>query len=304
MANKTALFSRQRPGGILTVVDESNATGNVFWVDSGNTSQGGDTAGFGDSPDTPFLTLDFAVGQCTANNQDRIFVMPGHAETLAAASAVDVDVAGVEIIGLGNGPDRPTFTLSATGSTFEVAAAGCLIRNLLFTVTADSTIVMDINTTDTTVEDCEFRYGTAKEFVTAIDINGGAANACDRTTIRRCLIHSQVAGSTNGIELGEVADRVLVEDCMIWGDWTNAAIHNPSGKILTNLMVRDCFLQNTQTGDHAIELASACTGMLLRNAYYSDIAAPGGVDPGSCFSIECYHADAIDTSGILAPVAT
>lgn len=29
-----------------------------------------------------------------------------------------------------------------------------------------------------------------------------------------------------------------------------------------------------------------------------------GVDPGSCFSFECYHCDAIDVSGILCPVVT
>lgn len=29
-----------------------------------------------------------------------------------------------------------------------------------------------------------------------------------------------------------------------------------------------------------------------------------GVDPGSCFSFECYHCDAVDVSGILAPVVT
>src|SRR3990167_2616461 len=83
-------------------------TGNVFFVDSGASLAVDDTA-HGDSPERPFATLDYAVGQCTASNGDIIYVMPGHAETISADSGVDVDVAGVTIIGVGRGASRPTF---------------------------------------------------------------------------------------------------------------------------------------------------------------------------------------------------
>jgi hypothetical protein len=297
------LFVREQPGGMYAIRDATIITGTAFWVGSA-VSGATDGSGYGRNPDAPFATIDYAVNQTTANAGDVIYVLPGHAESLTAAAAIDIDVAGVKVIGLGDGSKRPTITMAHADATVEMAGANCTIQNVLFISTADSTIVLDVNAADCSVVDCEFRYSTGKEFVTAIDINGGAANACDRTLISGCVFMSPVAGADRAIELGEVADSVVIENCSVWGDYADAGIHNITGKVMTNLMIRDCFVQNTQTGDHAVELVSACTGMLLRNAYYSDIAAPGGVDPGSCFSVECYHADAIDTSGILAPVAT
>jgi hypothetical protein len=272
-------------------------------VDSGHAAAV-DAAGGGRNPDVPLATLDYAIGLCAANNGDVIYVMPGHAETIAGAAGVNCDVAGVTVIGLGRGAARPTFTLSAVASTVAIAAASVTLKNLLFACTEDVTVVIDVNAADALIEGCEIRHGTSKEFVTGIDINGGAANACDRTTIRGCVITSPIAGSTGGIELGEVADRVLIEGCTILGDFGDACIHNPTGKVLTKLIVQDCILENTQTGDHAIELVSACTGLLIRNLYKSDITQATASDPGSCFSYECYHDDVIDTSAIISPLVT
>ena len=49
------------PGGPHTT------TGNVFFVDAG-AANGSDTTAAGKDAETPFITLDFAVGRCTANN--------------------------------------------------------------------------------------------------------------------------------------------------------------------------------------------------------------------------------------------
>lgn len=298
---RTALFSRKQSGGVFTISDLEDHPGDIFFVDSAVGTNG---AGYGRNPDAPVATIDYAIGLCTANNGDVIYVMPGHAETVSGAAGINCDVAGVTIIGLGKGAARPTVTLSAVASTVAIGAASVHLKNILFKVTDDCTIVIDVNSTDAIIESCEIRYGTGKEFVTAIDINGGSANACDRTTVLNCLIQSPVAGANNGIELGEVADRVLIKGCTILGDYADAAIHNPTGKVLTSLAVEDCFLENTQTGDHAIELVSACTGRLVRNLYKSDMTQATASDPGSCFSYQCFHDDVIDTSAILSPAVT
>ena len=305
VGERSPLSFKKVAGGFPVLMDTSRYTGNLFYVDSNQTSLGADTAGFGTHPDSPFLTIDFAVGQCTANQGDVIIVLPDHAETVSGAAGIDVDVAGVTIIGLGRGTARPTITLSAVGSTFELGAANCWVENLLFLVTDDATIVVDVNATDCTIKDCEFRHGSAKEWVTCIDVNGGGANACDRTTIIGCIFDSDAAaGASNAIGLDEVADQVLIAECTILGDFSDACIHNPTGKVLTNLIVRDCILKNSQSGDHAIELISACTGALIRNVYHTDITQATASDPGSCFSFECYHDDLADKSGVLSPVAT
>jgi hypothetical protein len=287
--------------------------GDILYVDSGHAAAADQPkstrgiAGRGRSPDFPFATIDYAIGQCTANNGDVIVVATGHAETVSAAAGIDFDVAGVTVVGLGLGAARPTITMSAVASTVHLDAASCHIENLLFNVQHDCTVVIDVDKTDCTIKDCEFRArtaATAREWVTGIDVNGGSANACDRTKILGCIFVSPTAGADNCIGLDEVAANVEIANCVFWGDFADAAIHNPTGKVLTQLYIHDNCIENTQTGDHSIELVSACTGVLARNLYKNNMTQATGTDPGSCFSYECYHCDAIDVSGILAPLAT
>lgn len=281
------------------------STGTIFYVDSGSTFAADASTNAGDDPSSPFATIDYAIGRCTANNGDVILVMPGHAETVSGAAGINFDLAGVTCIGLGEGAARPTITMSAVASTIAFGAASCWMRNFVILATEDTTIVCDVNAADCILDSLDIRSTTGKEFVTAIDINGGASGACSRTVVRDCVIASTLAaGASRGIELGEVADRVLIKGCTILGDYADAAIHNITGKVLTNLAVEDCFLENTQTGDHAIELVSACTGRLVRNLYKSDMTQATASDPGSCFSYECYHDDVIDTSAIVSPAVT
>jgi len=73
--------------GLQLVQAALNTTGNIFYVDSGNSSAV-DYSGAGTSKTKPFKTVDYAIGQCTANNGDVIIVMPGHAESYTAADRV------------------------------------------------------------------------------------------------------------------------------------------------------------------------------------------------------------------------
>lgn len=110
-------------------------TGNVWFVDSVSGSNA-----FSGAADSPFATVDYAIGRCTANNGDVIVVAAGHAETLATASAITSDVAGVTIIGLGEGASRPTFTFSATASTWVISAASTAIYNIVGVPSIDSVV--------------------------------------------------------------------------------------------------------------------------------------------------------------------
>lgn len=276
--------------------------GTAFYVDS----VAGSNSNSGRSWSNALASIDTAIGLCTANAGDVIYVSNRHAESIAAAAAINFDVAGVTLIGLGRGSKRPTITsATSTAATVVIGAANCVVKNLVFICGIDSQVIMlDINSTDAIVEDCEFRNATAAQMLTAIDVNGGGANACDRTQIIGCIFRQTAVGSASAIELGEVADGVQIRKCIAWGDYSDACIHNPTGKVLTNLTISDCELSNLQTGDHSIELVSACTGNLIRNIYANDMTQATGVDPGSCRSYECYHDDTIDVSGILAPAAT
>lgn len=124
---------------ILPGIGSKLYTGNVYFVDNGN-PDGSDNTSSG-TKEEPFSTWDYAIGRATANNGDIIIVMPGHAETLAAASAVTHDVAGLTVYFVGEGADKPTFTFSATASTVVVSAASTkLIGYPIFKPSIDSVV--------------------------------------------------------------------------------------------------------------------------------------------------------------------
>jgi len=101
--------------------------GNTFYVDSG--VAGSD----GTSPSTALATLEAAINKCTADQGDLIIILPGHAESIASATALNFDVGGIRIEGLGEGANRPTFTFTtANTATIPVSANGITIRNCIF----------------------------------------------------------------------------------------------------------------------------------------------------------------------------
>lgn len=113
------------------ITDETVTTGDRWFVDSGS-AVAADSVGAGTSPDSPFLTWDYAVGIATANNGDTIYLMPGHAETITAAGGVTLDKAGIRTIGIGEGSDRPTFTFTtANGASILITAASNVVKNII-----------------------------------------------------------------------------------------------------------------------------------------------------------------------------
>lgn len=282
---------------------ENIQTGNIFYVDS---NTGADTNLADGSQTNPFATGDYATGKCTANNGDVVCFFPGHSEAFAAAAGLDADIAGVTYIGLGNGEDRPTFTFGTTTTAdVDIDAANVTIKNVIFEAAIDSLVAMiDVNADDFTLEDCLLREGsTALQALTFVDINGGAANACDRAKIKNCTFLQTGATTPVGdraIELGEVADSVIIEGCYIDGDFDDAGIHNPTGKVLTNLVLKDNVIHNRATGQHAVELVSACTGSAVNNYMYGDTL--GTIfDPGSLKCFGNLETDAVDQAAVQTP---
>src|SRR3990172_7361561 len=87
------LYYKKVAGGLPVLMDMTVFPGNIFFVDSGD-ADGADSAGRGTHPDTPFITCDFSIAQCTASQGDVIFVLPGHNEGLTTGQTIDLDVAG------------------------------------------------------------------------------------------------------------------------------------------------------------------------------------------------------------------
>ncbi|KKN74781.1 hypothetical protein LCGC14_0386740 [marine sediment metagenome] len=244
MTTKTPLFVRKQSGGMFTVANEGETTGNHWWVDSG-ASAASDAVGFGQNPDSPFATVDYAIGRATANNGDIIHVMPGHSETKSVTgSLLALDKAGLTILGQGEGADRPTLTLSHTGAAMTISAANTLWKNFLIVCGVDSVMApLTISATDCTLEDIEIRDAAAVEFVTGIL----TTNAADRLHINRLQYRGDVAtgdACTIGIDLAG-CDDVLIENSIFDGIASTAFVN--FSVAVDNVHVRDCIFNNVGT---------------------------------------------------------
>lgn len=239
--------------------------GNVFFVKSGH-AQGGDANGFGQTPDNPFLTIDYAIGQCTADNGDVIIVLPGHTETVTAAAGVAVDVAGITLLGVGHGRQRPKVNFTtATTATFAVSAARCRIANLVFTCSIDAQAAMiAVTAADCLIADCEIQMADAT-YQAVIGVSSTAA--ADRLRVTRCFIHGITdANQAAGIQMVG-GDAIRITDNTIIGSFAAiGCIYNPT-TAATALEISRNILQNlsADADNVCINVHASTTGTLADN---------------------------------------
>ena len=214
--NKSPMFSRQVPGGLFAVVDNTQTTGNIWFVDSGS-ANASDAAGYGQNPDAPFATIDYAIGNCTASNGDWIMVMPGHAESVSSAAYINADVAGVRIIGLGTGRNRPVLTWTAAAGEIKVNAADVTFENMVFNLTRTGGVrggaTLYSSATDTVFKDIEWVIPSAD---TALYLSGGTRTVIDGNTFRGSV--ATTSGVTQAvIYLGGGVNDVKIVNSTIAG---------------------------------------------------------------------------------------
>ena len=208
--------------------------GKTFYVDS--SVAGTD----GKSPQTAVASIDTAIGYCTANQGDVIVVMPKHTETVVAAGGIACDVAGISIIGLGYGNQRPTITFgTATTATVTVSAAGVFIQNLIFSSNLLNVAVgIDITAADCWIDSCSFKNaGSSKNFISPIKITSTTANAGDGLRVMNCRWTCN--GDTAGGPMISIAGNC--NSAVIWNNFMNSAatataqlVSVASGKLLTD----------------------------------------------------------------------
>ncbi len=83
-------------------------------------------------------TLDGAMDLVTADAGDRIYLMPGHTETLSATGTALIDKAGVSVIGLGVGTLNPLFNITTTSGKIQITARDTTLKNVTVQVGAGS----------------------------------------------------------------------------------------------------------------------------------------------------------------------
>jgi hypothetical protein len=265
---KTELFVRKQNAGVFTAVTEQSSTGNIWWVDSGATSGGADAAGYGRSPASPFLTLDYAIGKCTASNGDVIYVMPGHAESIVGASTLTLDVAGVKIIGLGSGLSIPKFTYTtAAAATFNITAANCHVENLYLYANYTGGVAAGI-TVGALADGLVLKNivmeesANTTEFLIGISI----AAACHQVTIDGLQFFGVDGGSdTQCIIFVGASNFSVVKNCVIYGDFSGAAIDALTAASTYMTFEKNLVWNTDTTAALVISVKSDTTGMMAYN---------------------------------------
>jgi hypothetical protein len=224
-------------------------SGNVYWVaaSASYTVAGqayiGSDGNDGLDPRRAFLTLDYAIGKCTASAHDVIVLLPG-AHSWSASAALDV--AGVTITGLPSGRGNPhrqrtSITTTAADEIINVTAADCEIAYLhIIPVTTKAGIDFTTAADRLYVHDCSIDLYTA---TANTGTKGIAATAVAQapSDIYFSNIHAMSDGAQGAaLSLGD-ANRAVVEDCIFkvrGGTW--AAGVDILGATSVNAVIRRC----------------------------------------------------------------
>lgn len=235
-------------------------TGDFYFV---HNSDGSDD-NLGEDPSFPKATLGAAVNASTANNGDVIILMPGHSESISSAGAVDLDVAGLTVVGLGFGDDRPTLTFdSDTGADMDVDADDITMSNIRFVGGIDAlTGPIDVNNDNFTLKNSQWEDSTG-QVTDCIIVDGD-----DFTLENWRHFGATGAGSESAIQLNGVSNPTL-KQLWIDGNFGTACIESTSANtgITINGGGEYTYLRTRNSTDALISLQSTDAGFIGPEIY-------------------------------------
>ena len=226
--------------------------GQVYWVGNSatrmkneKTASNGNKGGFLD----PLASIDYAVGLCAANRGDIIFVRPNHTETVTAAAGLDLDVAGIALIGLGTGSNRPTVNFTtATTADMDVDAANITMVNFLFTGGIDALAApIDVNAADFRLIDSEWRDVTGQ----ATDVILADSGA-DRLLVDGWFHNgAAAAGGASAIALNGM-DNPVIRNFKLVGNFSVGAIDCRTAAVV-DLDITEGYIWNKNASDICVK---------------------------------------------------
>lgn len=304
--NKNAGFGRM-------VADRTNlgaGAGKVFVVGKdGLANRQAYSEIFGTDPDGKvrfFSTIDAAIGQCTANAGDTIYVLPGHTEAVTSTS-IACDVAGVNIIGLGSGAMKPTLTFGATDSAINVTAANCTWQNFRWTAGIGDVVTAVLHATaaqNTQYIDIEFYATSTFNFVNCYTL--GAANISDGCRWERNYLRTADTG-----QLALAVTSAAHNDLKFYNNYVvhaaaAAGLLTAGSVNLLGLDVRGNFVQTGQTdgavGVLVITTSTASSGCIVDNDMKTADAAANVAIPiaSKVYAARNYIAGADEVGTVIA----
>lgn len=257
-------------------------------------------------------TLAAALLRCRANRNDIIIVREGHAENVSDATMLDNLVAGTQIIGVGYGTNKPTFTWTATAGQWTLDQANVRVSGLKFDLTGVDAVVdgIEVSAAHCAIYNCEFDIADS-DAAAALIVCSVAAGG-DFFRFEGNHVHGDAtAGVANCLLIDGTPDNVrITNNLMIASSAVAAGLINVTG-VATNIYIADNDIANTETASTACIAVGnvAATGMICRNMVSTlndGTASAQGVVLGAAALVrafENYSSDEPKLSGILAPAA-
>jgi hypothetical protein len=296
----------------LPMIGDSLVGGNVYFLDSG--ASGTNDGNLGTHPqNSPLATFAGALDKCTANNGDFIAIQPGHAETLTADVAIDV--AGVTIIGIGNGDNAPTFTMNGATNGFNFTADDVKMANVrivagssaaagdrMFRVAASDLVLSQLR--------CELTYDM---YHLGVVISGDNIIIQDSTFLNTITTAADLHPQTAILNIG--GTNVIVRNCRFNDTRASKAERwracVEGGALASNLVVEDCTFicrgQATSTRSAGASDGAGENAPTVATLYCRAISPSANTGVGTIFNmkygyqIECYDVAAVNKKAVISP---
>lgn len=211
-----------------------------------------------------FTTLNSALAQCRAGRNDVVIVLPGHAENISSADQMSNLVSTTQIIGVGCGTSRPTFTWTAAAASFLLDVAAVRLQNLILNMdpgTGTTTVAapMTISAAGCQIVGCSIRMGTDANSKVTIGITTTAA-ADDLVILGNQIYGATLAECTTMIQFVG-ADRLQFHGNTVVGATTSASVGvlRFLTTASTDIKMRNNTIRNNKSGGGAGDMA--VTGM-------------------------------------------
>lgn len=260
-------------------------------------------------------TLTAALANTVASRGDVILVAPGYSEVISSATSLLLATAGVKIIGLGEGTDRPKLSFTtATSATVPVSAANISIEN--FVIEAGFADIVAAFTTTTAKNfkliDCAIQASAANfNFISVVDTST-TNNAADGLTFKRTSWIEPDLATASLVDVDADLDGLTVEDCYInlgvnTSDLPIIAIV-ATGKDVTNVKIKNNDLIRLNDANPLLitaDTGTANTGIIANNRIrHADTAGELLVTTTTNIGLFDNKASAVaDLSGYLLPTA-
>lgn len=254
--------------------------GRVFWVSNVTTGliqgqRGGSNQNRG-TFDSPFGTLQGALDNCAANRGDIVFIKPGHAESIASATALLFNKAGVAIVGLGSGSNRPTFTFTtANTARIPVSVDNMSMQNCRFVgnFLSIATVFLLTTAANFAVDNCDFSDTSATLGFLSIITTTVSVNSDNLTYTNNRRVSIATASSGPDVVVANTMSGLTVvgnQSFHLVANNNVAALVEHGALVMTALVVNDNFIfsVNTDTATGAILVKTTATtgsGMVNRN---------------------------------------